>query len=340
MAADRPPGEKVTRRQFVAGVGLAGVGGLAGCTTNPRFEAKGGTSTGCGTDTQLTGSVDIAGSSTVYLLTEAISVAFQNRHPEVEVSLSSTGTGGGFENFFCQGRTDFNNASRKISSGERTQCSKSGVDPLELQVATDALTVVVHNDADWVDCMTVSELRQIWEPNGAIRWSDVRPEWPDKQISLFGAASTSGTFDYFTESIVGEEGKQRGDYEATEKDNIIVQGVSGDKHAMGYLGYAYYSSNKEAVKAIGIDNGNGCVKPSIETAKTGAYKPLSRPLFTYVAKQSLRKPQVAAYARFYLKQSTNKQLVAEQVGYVPNTEKRMNEQLTQLNTAIERTPQQ
>lgn len=335
MGVDTPNG--VTRRQFVAGTGVAGIVAIAGCTANPNLSASanGGQKNAVGCGTQLSGSVDIAGSSTVFPLAKAVSVAFQDRHPNVQVSLSKTGTGGGFKNFFCKGKTDFNNASRSITEGEMKLCAKSGVDPIELRVATDALTVIVNKNADWVDCMTVDELRQIWKPGGAKKWSDVRPEWPDKEFDLFGAADTSGTFDYFTEKIVGEEGKQRDDYQATEKDNIIVQGVSGSRYAMGYLGYAYYRTSKETVKAIAIDNGNRCVKPSIQTAKKGTYRPLSRPLFTYVSKKSLRKPQVAEFARFFVKQSTNREIVVDSVGYVPNTDAKMNQELTALNEAIQ-----
>ncbi|UPM41877.1 PstS family phosphate ABC transporter substrate-binding protein [Halocatena salina] len=325
----------MTRRRFVAGVGLAGIGAMAGCTANPNLgNTNGGVADGGSSET-LSGRIDIAGSSTVFPLAKAIGVAFQKQHPDVEVSLSSTGTGGGFENFFCQGKTDLNNASRSIGDDERNRCLDSGIEPLELRVATDAVTVIVNNDADWVDCMTVEELRQIWEPNGAEQWSDVRSEWPDESINLFGAADTSGTFDYFTESIVGEEGKQRDDYQATEKDNTIIQGVSGDRYALGYLGFAYYQSNQNAVKAVAIDDGNGCVAPSIDTAKTGDYQPLSRPLFTYVSKASLTKPQVASFARFFVEKSTSDRIVTERVGYVPNTDQRMNEQLTELERAIE-----
>lgn len=337
MAADGP----VTRRQFVAGVSTAGIGVVAGCTTNPNLSNTDGSGISDSARSEtLSGRIDIAGSSTVFPLAKATSVAFQKQHPEVEVSLSSTGSGGGFENYFCQGKTEFNNASRPILDEENEQCSSNGIEPLELRIATDALTVVVNNDADWIDCMTVAELRQIWEPNGVDRWNGVRSEWPDEPISLYGAADTSGTFDYFTETIVGEGGKQRNDYQATEKDNTIVQGVSGDKYAMGYLGFAYYQSNQETVKAIGIDNGDSCVTPSIETAKAGEYQPLSRPLFTYVSKPALEESQVAEFARFLVEQSTNEEIVAEQVGYVPNTDDQMNEQLTTLEQAIENTQEQ
>lgn len=341
MAADSPNGQRgVSRRRFVAGVGAAGVVSIAGCTANPNLSGdptNGGGATGTGTDTgkTLSGNVNIAGSSTVYPLAQAVAIAFQNRYPNVQLSLSKTGTGGGFKNFFCQGRTDFNNASRPITNGEKQLCATNGIKPIELHIAKDALTVIVNEKADWVDCMTVDELRQIWKPDGAEKWSDVRPEWPDEKLDLFGAADTSGTFDYFTEVIVGEAGKQRDDYQATEKDNIIIQGVSGNKYSMGYLGYAYYAESKEKVKAVAIDNGDGkCVEPSVQTAKTGKYKPLTRPLFTYVSKDSLAEPQVATFARYFLKQSTNEELVVDRVGYVPNTKKEMKQELTALNDVI------
>jgi phosphate transport system substrate-binding protein len=337
MGVDDP--DSVSRRRFVVGAGAAGVAAIAGCTANPNLSgavnSANGDITGCTPRKTLSGSVSIAGSSTVYPLAEAVSIAFGKKHPNVKMSLSKTGTGGGFKNFFCQGKTDFNNASRQITKGEKKLCATHNVEPVELHIAKDALTVIVNKDADWVDCMTVDELRQIWKPNGAEKWSDVRPEWPDKKFDLFGAADTSGTFDYFTKVIVGKAGKQRDDYQATEKDNIIVQGIAGNKYAMGYLGYAYYAENKEKVKAVAIDNGDGkCVKPTIQTAKTGKYKPLTRPLFTYVAKDSLTKRQVAEFARYFLKQSTNEELVVDNVGYVPNTEKEVKQEIAALNEVI------
>lgn len=327
MGVDRRP--VFTRRRFLTVAGGVGATTLAGCTSNPNM--VGGNSGG-----GLSGSIDIAGSSTVFPLAQAIAVEFGKEHPNVSISLSKTGTGGGFKNYFSKGQTDFNNASRKITEEERALCAKNGVEPIELRVGKDALTVIVNQNADWVDCMTVQELREIWKPNGATKWSDIRPEWPDKEFELFGAADTSGTFDYFTKVIVGEEGKQRDDYQATEKDNIIVQGVNGSKHAMGYLGYAYYRSSKEKVKGITIDNGDGqCVTPSIETARTNRYKPLTRPLFTYVSKSSLSKPQVAAFARYFVKQSTNQEIVTETVGYIPNTAEEMNNVMDELTRAIQ-----
>ncbi|MFB6344289.1 MAG: PstS family phosphate ABC transporter substrate-binding protein [bacterium] len=281
------------------------------------FAAGCGNSGGGGQSDQLSGEVNIAGSSTVYPIATAVSEEFQKKHPNVSVSVSSTGSGGGFSNFFCPGKTDLNNASRPIKDEEMNQCQKNGVQPIEFQVAIDALTVVTNKENP-VDCMTTDELKQIWKPNGADRWNQVNSDWPNAEFELYGAASTSGTFDYFTEAIMHEEGSHRSDYSATEHDNTIVQGVSGSKYALGYFGYAYYKQNKNKVKAVAIDNGNGCVKPSLETAKSGKYKPLSRPLFTYVAKRRLSKDRVKAFTKSFIKRAGTD--LVSQIGYVPVTE--------------------
>ncbi len=266
---------------------------------------------------KLSGEVKIAGSSTVYPISTAVAEEYSKRHAGVDVSVSSTGTGGGFENFFCEGKTDINDASRPIKDSEVKACRENGVEPIELRVATDALTVVVNNDNDWAQCMTVEELRTVWRPEDPARtWSDVRSGWPNKEIELYGAASTSGTFDYFTETVIGEEDAHRSDYQPTEHDNVIVQAVSGSKHAMGYFGFAYYSQNTDRVKAVAVDDGNGCVKPSLQNAQDGDYTPLSRPLFIYVSKASLQnKKQVRDFVRYYLEKTSTK--LIEQVGYVP-----------------------
>ncbi|HKL29774.1 MAG TPA: PstS family phosphate ABC transporter substrate-binding protein [Natrialbaceae archaeon] len=325
----------LSRRRFLASAGMAGAVAIAGCTK--QRDSGGGGGDGTSNDGgPLSGKVEISGSSTVYPLSVAIAETFEAEHPQVDANIRKTGTGGGFENYFCTGQTDFNNGSRPITDSETEKCANNGIEPIELTVATDAVTVIVNNEADWVDCMTVEELRQIWEPDGASKWSDVNSDWPDEKLELYGAASTSGTFDYFTEVIVGEEGKSRRDYSATERDNDIIRGVRGSKYALGYLGFAYYSENTDRVKALAIDNGDGnCVKPSLETAKSGEYKPLSRPLFTYPKKSALAKPQVAEFARFFVRQSTNEELVANQVGYVPNTVDVAQEQLGKLEWAID-----
>jgi phosphate transport system substrate-binding protein len=336
--ADKSTG--VSRRKFLISSGAVGALALAGCTENTGNSGGGdggsdGGDGGDGGSEELSGTINIAGSSTVFPLSEAVAAKFRKDHPNVEFNISSTGSGGGFSNHFCKGKTDFNNASRPIKDDEKQLCSDNGVEWHEVNVATDALTVVVNNEADWVDCITIDELKQIWEPNGATKWSDVNPDWPDEEFDLYGAASTSGTFDYFTEAIVGEDGAHRKDYSPTEEDAHIVQGVSGSKYGMGYFGFSYYYNNPDSVKALKIDNGDGCVEPSLETAKSGEYTPLARPLFTYPSKESLERPEVAAFAQFFVEQSANAELVADQVGYVPNTEEDMQTQLDELNKVID-----
>ncbi|MBS1263477.1 MAG: hypothetical protein MAG715_00659 [Methanonatronarchaeales archaeon] len=292
----------------------------AGCVGGPGGDASDG----------LTGEVRIAGSSTVYPISVAVAEEFNKEHPGVQVPVQSTGTGGGFENFFVPGKTDINGASRRIEESELEAARANGIEPLELQVATDAITVLVNPEAEWVDDVTVEELRQIWRPEDpARRWSDVRPEWPDEEIELYGPTSASGTFDYFTEEIVGEEGASRGDFQGTEQDNTIVQAVSRDRYAMGYLGMAYYLENQGKVKALKV---NG-VEPGIETAKSGEYRPLSRPLFIYVNEDSLDEEAVREFVEFYIEQ-TDTDLIG-QIGYVPVTSDVKRENLRKLENAVE-----
>ncbi|MFB6361046.1 MAG: PstS family phosphate ABC transporter substrate-binding protein, partial [Halobacteriales archaeon] len=247
------------------------------------------------------------------------------------ISVQSTGSGGGFQNNFCTGDTDFNNASRPIKDAEKELCSDNGVDWVELKVATDAVTVVVNNDNDWVDCVTVDELKQLWVADGATTWSDVNDDWPDKEINRFGPTEASGTFDYFNEEIIGEEDEHTSDLQATEQDRTIIQGVQNNEYAIGYFGFAFFVNNQDAVKALAIDDGDGCVPPTLENAKTGTYTPLSRPLFTYPAVSSLEnKPQVREFAEFFVKHTTSQEIVADKVGYVPNTEAEMQDQLAKL----------
>ncbi|WP_227353695.1 PstS family phosphate ABC transporter substrate-binding protein [Haladaptatus salinisoli] len=321
----------VSRRKFLVGAGTTGAVALAGCTKNP---AAGGSQDGGG----LSGSISISGSSTVFPLAQAIQQRFNKKYPDVGIDIKSTGTGGGFANQFCPGQTEFNNASRPIKPQERSACKKNGIEPVELKVATDALTVIVNPKADWVDCMTVDELKKIWQGgnNKVQKWSDVNPDWPDKKIQLYGPTDASGTFDYFHEAIVGEDNEHRMDHQASEQDRTIIQGVSKDKYALGYLGFAYYSEYKEQVKALGIDNGNGCVKPSLETAKSGKYKPLSRPLFTYAKRSALKEDHTAKFAKFWVEHSTSKQIVAKSVGYVPLSNDEQKNQMQTLEKAIKK----
>ncbi|WP_262180838.1 PstS family phosphate ABC transporter substrate-binding protein [Haloarcula laminariae] len=330
----RETAPRVSRRNFLLGAGTTGVAALSGCIQR-RSEYDGGDGE---TGGPVTGEIAVAGSSTVFPLTRTMRVEFQKEYPEVDISVSSTGTGGGFGNFFCTGDRALNNASRPIKDSEVEQCGENGIEPVELRVATDAMTVVVNNDADWVDCVTVDELAQIWGPDGADRWSDVREDWPDEPFELYGPASTSGTFDYFTESIIGEEDAHREDYQPTEDDNTIVTGVSGDDHGMGYFGFAHYQGNSDAVKALEIEDPeteNGCVAPTLENAAAGDYTPLSRPLFLYVSRDALQRPAVREFCRFYVRNATSRALVSDAVGYVPLTEEQRSIQRGRLEHAID-----
>lgn len=331
-------GRDLTRRNFLASTGSASLLGLAGCIESRDNTNEDNTGDGGGGGGPLTGQIGIAGSSTVYPLTRAMRVEFLNRYPQVDISVQSTGTGGGFGNFFCTGDRVINDASRQIQQSEREQCRENGITPLELRVATDALTVVVSNDADWIDCVTTEELAQIWGANGVEKWSEVREDWPEKKVELYGPATTSGTFDYFTEEILGEERSHREDYQPTEDDNTIVTGVKNSNVAMGYLGFAHYNGNKESVKAVSIEDSEGdggCVSPSLKTAANGEYTPLARPLFIYVNQEALAKDPVAEFCRFYINNADSEELVADSVGYVPLTEDQQALQRGRLELAIE-----
>ncbi len=273
--------------------------------------------TACGGGTGgdgLSGSITADGSSTVFPITQAVAEEFGLEHPGVRISVGTSGTGGGFEKF-CNGETDLSNASRPIEAEEESLCHDHGVEYLELSVAIDGLSVMVNPQNGFVECLTTDELRAIWEPNSDIRsWSEVRAGFPDQPLSLYGPGTDSGTFDYFTEAIVGDEGASRSDYTASEDDNVLVQGIAGDPNALGYFGYAYVVQNRDKLKVIGIDGGDGCVVPSEQTIEDGTYAPLSRPLFVYVAADAARRPETRAFVDFYL--ATVSELVG-QVGYVP-----------------------
>ncbi len=308
--------------KIVSFIGIFFLSIFAGCTSD-------GTSEG----SMVTGTITIAGSSTVYPISVAVAEEFNRIHPNVEIPVQSTGTGGGFKNFFIPGKTDINDASRPIKESEIESSRENGIEPIELTVATDAITVVVSPQADFIDCITVEELSQIWRPeNPARKWSDVNPSWPAEDIELYGPTAASGTFDYFTDEIVGEEGSSRSDYQGTEQDNTIVQAVSRSKFALGYFGMAYYLENKDKVKALKIDNGNGCVAPDMDTAKSGKYTPLSRPIFIYVSDQALKRPEIQEFVNFYIEQ-TSTELIS-QVGYVPLDEETKNANLAKLKEVM------
>jgi phosphate transport system substrate-binding protein len=258
--------------------------------------------------------VKVDGSSTVFPITEAVAEEFQKLHPGVKVTVGVSGTGGGFKKF-TTGETDISDASRPIEETERKAAQEKGIEYLELRVAIDGLSVMVNPANTWVDCLTTEELRKIWEPGSQIKnWNQVRPGFPDVTLRLYGPGTDSGTFDYFTKEIVGEEDASRGDYTASEDDNVLVQGIAGDKGALGYFGYAYYVENQGRLKLLAIDAGKGCIRPTEKTIADGTYSPLSRPLFIYVSKNSLQRPEVLEFVKFYLTQAPE---LVPQVGYTP-----------------------
>src|SRR5699024_3487083 len=275
----------------------------------------------------LSGKIQIDGSSTVYPVSQAVAEEFMKKNPGVNITVSQSGTGGGFEKWAKQ-ETDLSDASRQIKEEEKKNAEKAGLDPIEVPVAKDGITVVVNKENDFVDKLTVEQLKKIWEPNSKVKtWKDVNPEWPDEPIKLYGPGTSSGTFDYFTEEIVGEEGKSRTDYTQSEDDNTLVQGVTGDKNALGYFGYAYYKENKEKLKAVPIDAGKGAVTPTDETIQSGKYAPLSRPIYVYASKQAMEKEHIKKFMEFYL--TEGKELVPK-VGFVPLKDEKYQASLKEL----------
>jgi phosphate transport system substrate-binding protein len=272
-------------------------------------------STGSGATARLSGAIAIDGSSTVFPVTEAVAEEFRKVQPGVRTTVGISGTGGGFQKF-CNGELDIADASRPISTSEQEACRSKSIEWVELPVAIDGLSVVVHPQNTWANCMTVAELKQLWEPEATgtvMRWNQIRPDWPDQPVRLYGPGTDSGTFDYFTEVINGRARASRSDFTASEDDNVLVQGVSGDQNALGYFGYAYYQENRNRLKLVQVDGGSGCVTPSDETILGGTYKPLSRPIYIYPSRAALQRPEVLEFTRFYL--SKGPELVP-QVGYI------------------------
>lgn len=262
------------------------------------------------------GRIQIDGSSSVYPITEAVAEEYRNLHPDIRVTVGVSGTGGGFKKF-ARGETDISNASRPISKKEIDACEKAGITFIEIPIAYDGLAVIVSPSNNFVDYLTVEELKKIWEPaaQGKIKsWKQVRATFPDVPIRLYGAGTSSGTYDYFTEAIVGKAKSSRGDYTASEDDNVLVQGVSSDKGALGYFGLAYYTENKGKLKLVPIDNGKGPVYPSDSTVTNGVYVPLSRPEFIYVNAKVISSPVIREFIKFYI---DNAPALVKEVGYVP-----------------------
>jgi len=261
--------------------------------------------------------IKIDGSSTVYPITEAVAEEFQKmKKGSIKVTVGISGTGGGFKKF-SRGETDISNASRPIVKKEIDACKEKGIEFIELPIAYDGLAVMVNPKNNWVTSMTVAELKKIWEPAAEgkiLKWNQVNPAWPDVPLKLYGPGVDSGTFDYFTEAIVGKSRSSRGDFTASEDDNVLVQGIASDRGGLGFFGYAYYAENPDKLKLVAIDGGRGPVLPSEKTVMDGTYTPLSRPIFIYVNKKSADKPEVREFVEFYLKHAPK---LIKQVKYIP-----------------------
>jgi phosphate transport system substrate-binding protein len=266
--------------------------------------------------------IQLDGSSTVFPISEAVAEEFQKANPNVRVTVGISGTGGGFQKF-CRGETDISDASRPIRPAEIESCQKSGIEYVELPIAYDGLAIVVNPKNAWATSITVDELKTLWSPDAQgkiLRWNQVRPSWPNREIRLFGAGVDSGTYDYFTEAIVGKEGASRGDFTSSEDDNVLVQGVGSDELALGFIPFAYVEQNKDKLKIVPVedgkaDNGNGPIAPSAETVRNGTYQPLSRPLFIYVARKAADRPEVQRFVAAFF----GADALIREVGYVELT---------------------
>ncbi|MGC5325314.1 phosphate ABC transporter substrate-binding protein PstS family protein [Brevibacillus sp. SYSU BS000544] len=308
---------------------------LAGCGQQPAQSQQGGQSGNQPAQTEapktdapkLSGSIKIDGSSTVFPISEAVAEEFQKAQPDVQVTVGQSGTGGGFKKFVV-GEIDISDASRPIKDKEKEDAAKNKIDFVELPVAYDGISIVVNKENAFVDKLTVDELKKIWEPESKVKtWKDVRADWPAEEIKLYGPGTDSGTFEYFTEAVVGKAKASRSDYTASEDDNVLVQGIAGDKNALGYFGFSYFEENQDKLKLIPVEADGKAVSPSTETIKDGSYKPLSRPLFIYVSKASLQKPEVKEFVKFYIEQAPE---LVKSVFYVPLTDDKYKEALAQI----------
>ena len=283
------------------------------------------------TNANLSGEIVVDGSSTVYPITVAAAEEFRQTHSQVQVSVGVSGTGGGFKKF-AAGDTVISDASRPIKDGEREDATANGIEFIELAVAYDGLSVMVNPRNDFAQCLTTDELNRIWMPQSSVTtWRDVRSEWPDEEIKLYGPDSESGTFDYFTEEITGDTGLIRQDFVPAVDDNVLVQGIAGDRYSLGYFGYAYYAANTDKLKLVAVDSGSGCILPSDATINDGTYSPLSRPLFIYVNIAALERPEVKAFIQFYMQNGAS---LASSVGYVGLPEAMYNEAIELVENPI------
>lgn len=281
-------------------------------------------------DAEISGTIEIDGSSTVAPLTDAIAEEYFAEHSAVEVNVGVSGTGGGFERFCESGDTQISNASRPIKDSEAQACADNGIEFTEVRVGTDALTMVTSTATDWVDCLTTDEIVKIWGPDGVATWDQVRDGFPAEPVQVFAPGADSGTYDFMNETVLEEDVQPRQDYNGSEDDNIIAQGVQGTKGSWGFFGYAYFQENADTMKAISYDAGDGCVEPSAETAQDDSYK-LARPLFIYVRNDALQEAHVADFVTFYL-DTVNE--VIEEVGYIPATDAELSEASASVESAI------
>lgn len=306
----------------MATVGMGASVGVAGCL-------------GGGDGDGLSGEVRISGSSTVFPVSEAAAEEFLREHPNADISVSADGTTGGFQQQFIPGNSDINGASRPILDEELAAIQENGFDVIELQCASDAITAVVHNENDWVDCMDLETLGRIWDPDAENElWSDIDPDWPEEPFELYGPATTSGTFDWWTENVIGKFRQIRDDFEGTEEDDLIAQGVAGNPYTHGYLPFSYYKNNPDTVKALEIDAGDGCTPPSLEAASDGSY-PLARPIYWYVNTEKLRqKPTLQEFIKFAVEMSGESSIMADDIGYVPMNDTEVQNNLDKIDEVL------
>lgn len=282
------------------------------------------------TSAKYSGTIEIDGSSTVFPITQAVAEEFQKINTDVKINVGISGTGGGFKRF-TKGETAISDASRPISTSEKELAKTNKINYVELKIALDGLAVVVNPKNTWVDYFTIAELKMIWNVNSTVtKWSDVRSTWPNQPIRLYGPGTDSGTFDYFTEVINGKAKSSRADFTASEDDNILVQGISGDPNSLGYFGYAYYAENKAKVKVVPIDSGAGPITPTDSTITSNTYKPLSRPLFIYINSAELKRAEVKAFVEFYM---VNGEELVHEVGYTPLASQVYKDNLSTINSS-------
>jgi phosphate transport system substrate-binding protein len=320
----------VRSRLFVAvSLGLIALATLAvaACGDDEKDTSGGTNNSPTASPKKVSGNINGDGSSTVFPITEAVAEEFKKVQPDVNVTVGISGTGGGFKKF-CNGETDFSDASRPIKDEEKQACTAKAIDYVEFQIGFDGLSVITNPSNDFVDCLTTAELKAIWSPDSKVNnWKDVRAGFPDKALKLYGPGTDSGTFDYFTEVINGTAKASRSDYTASEDDNVLVQGIEGDNGGLGYFGFAYYEENASKLKLLGVDSGTGCVEPARDTILDKTYKPLSRPLFVYVKKTALNRPEVEAFIRYFL---TDGRPLIDEVGYVQSPDDIYQQDLAKL----------